>query len=148
MHCRCVWTMTMHTLWCTATLHTMHALFYCINNFIPSTFSNLIHWFCFIVHKPSTQVHMCGGTLSIGPCTSQDSHGMNAIMIAQPLPIPSFIPFNRLSCSANATTCNVSLLPYLQLLAILSLCTLRTLHLCSTAVSCCIHLSSLSSNIS
>ena len=27
--------------------------------------------FCFIVSTTSTQLHMCGSTLSIGPCTSQ-----------------------------------------------------------------------------
>ena len=27
--------------------------------------------FCFIVSKTSTQLHMSGSTLSIGPCTSQ-----------------------------------------------------------------------------
>ena len=39
---------------------------------------------------------MCSGTLSIGPAHHNDSQGTNAIMIAQPLQIPSSIPFNSL----------------------------------------------------
>ena len=34
---------------------------------------DILRLFCsvFIVYKTSTQLHMCGGTLSIVPCTSQ-----------------------------------------------------------------------------
>ena len=55
--------------------------------------------FCFCFHCNLQPNCTCGGTLSIGPAHHNDSHGMNAIMIAQPLPIPSSIPFNSLSYS-------------------------------------------------
>ena len=67
--------------------------------------------FCFIVSKTSTQLHMCGGTLSIGPCTSQrqSRHECHHDCTATSNPIINSIQQVKLQC--NATTCHVSLLP-------------------------------------